>query len=354
MRRRFLAWAAAAIVAAGAGLWTGEPARAAAPENRGRFVVAIMGDVPTGGASYVRLATYDLRSTGTVRMDYWSWNQDTLIPIARTPYRTDGCAHDCGVFTSGGFEGAPKTLFGTWTADSALVHITWSTGNAESWRYTHRDGKLVVRPAAPLVPGQQFEVDVRYAGTLREITPFEQIVHAFLFSLPVFALAMVAVLHWPQARALFDPGDAPAQAWRLAWKSPAFEAGAFVAPRTPTEAALATLFAEALGVERVGADADFFALGGDSLLAVHLLLAIAQRFGRDPGLGALFATPTVEGLAARLDTGEGTTPDHGLAPLITLAQGDAARAPTASPRCDSDRARTAVGCPVIVDRWRDS
>ena len=67
--------------------------------------------------------------------------------------------------------------------------------------------------------------DVRYANTLREITPFEQFVHVFLVALPMFALAVVAVLHWPHAHALVDPGDAPAQAWRLAWKSPPFEAG---------------------------------------------------------------------------------------------------------------------------------
>ena len=70
--------------------------------------------------------------------------------------------------------------------------------------------------------------DLRYANALRDITPFEQFVHAFLFSLPLFALAVVAVLHWPQASAVFDPADAPAQAWRLASKSPPFETGVIV------------------------------------------------------------------------------------------------------------------------------
>ncbi|MET0328859.1 MAG: amino acid adenylation domain-containing protein, partial [Luteimonas sp.] len=131
--------------------------------------------------------------------------------------------------------------------------------------------------------------------------------------------AFVALAQWPvTANGKLDRDALPA---------PAFEAGVLVAPRTPTEIILAGLFADALGVERVGADADFFALGGDSLLAVHLLLAIGQRFGRDPGLGALFASPTVEGLAAALDAGEGAVPDHGLSPLITLGQGDARRAP---------------------------
>lgn len=130
--------------------------------------------------------------------------------------------------------------------------------------------------------------------------------------------AFVALADWPvTANGKLDRDALPA---------PAFEAGAFVAPRTPTETALAGLFAQALGLERVGGDGDFFALGGDSLSAVHLLLAIQRRFGRDPGLGALFATPTVAGIAALLDADEATT-DHGLGPTLALARGDAALAP---------------------------
>nr|WP_255492750.1 amino acid adenylation domain-containing protein [Luteimonas sp. RC10] len=129
--------------------------------------------------------------------------------------------------------------------------------------------------------------------------------------------AFVALATWPvTANGKLDRDALPA---------PAFDAGAFVAPRTPTEAAVAELFAQALGVARVGGDGDFFALGGDSLSAVHLLLAIQRRFGRDPGLGALFATPTVAGIAALLDADE-ATPDHGLGPTIALARGDAALA----------------------------
>lgn len=130
--------------------------------------------------------------------------------------------------------------------------------------------------------------------------------------------AFVALETWPvTANGKLD---------RAALPAPAFEAGAFVAPRTPTEAAVAELFAQALGLERVGGDGDFFALGGDSLSAVHLLLAIQRRFGRDPGLGALFAAPTVAGIAALLDADD-AAPDHGLGPTIALARGEAARAP---------------------------
>lgn len=114
---------------------------------------------------------------------------------------------------------------------------------------------------------------------------------------------------------------------RRALPAPAVDGAAGRVPRGDTERALAPLFARALGLEEVAADADFFALGGDSLSAVHLLLDIARRFGHDPGLGAMFATPTVEGIAVLLDQASGQAPDHGLALLIRLGAGDPALAP---------------------------
>ncbi len=114
---------------------------------------------------------------------------------------------------------------------------------------------------------------------------------------------------------------------RAALPAPVVEGDAGRAPQSDTEHVLAGLFAQALGTQRVGADADFFALGGDSLTAVHLLLAIQRRFGRDPGLGALFASPTVAALSALLDASADAAADDGLGPLIQLARGDAALAP---------------------------
>lgn len=108
---------------------------------------------------------------------------------------------------------------------------------------------------------------------------------------------------------------------------PPLDAGQGVALQTDSEHAMAALFAQVLELDRpIGADADFFALGGDSLSAVHLLLAIQQRWSRDPGLGALFAAPTVAGLAALVDADDAGT-DHGLAPMIRLVEGDPALAP---------------------------
>ena len=72
------------------------------------------------------------------------------------------------------------------------------------------------------------------------------------------------------------------------------------APRTPLEEVLCALFAEVLGVERVGIDDDFFSLGGHSLLAVTLVSRLQTTARVDLSLDALFDTPRIADLAVRL------------------------------------------------------
>uniref|UniRef100_UPI00245718B1 thioester reductase domain-containing protein n=1 Tax=Nocardia cyriacigeorgica TaxID=135487 RepID=UPI00245718B1 len=67
-------------------------------------------------------------------------------------------------------------------------------------------------------------------------------------------------------------------------------------PATPAQRRVAAVFADVLGLESVGATADFFALGGTSLTATQ----VAARLGT--GVRTIFDTPTVASLAARLDT----------------------------------------------------
>lgn len=71
--------------------------------------------------------------------------------------------------------------------------------------------------------------DIRYAAPLRHISTFEQFVHAFLIALPLAALGIVIVLHWPAFTALLAIGDAPRDAWALRWREPPFETGTIVA-----------------------------------------------------------------------------------------------------------------------------
>lgn len=72
------------------------------------------------------------------------------------------------------------------------------------------------------------------------------------------------------------------------------------APRTPREEVLCGLFAEALGVGRIGIEDNFFDLGGDSLTAAGLVSRVNLAFGTAVSITALFDSPTVEGLAERL------------------------------------------------------
>ena len=76
----------------------------------------------------------------------------------------------------------------------------------------------------------------------------------------------------------------------------------YVAPRNDTETQLATIWAEALGAERVGIYDDFFALGGHSLLAARTVARIRRELNADVALKLLFDCPTIASFAAALDT----------------------------------------------------
>ncbi len=72
----------------------------------------------------------------------------------------------------------------------------------------------------------------------------------------------------------------------------------YVAPSGPIEQALASLWEEVLGVERVGVQDDFFDLGGHSLLAVRMLGRLHDTLGLTVPLASLFESSTIRELAA--------------------------------------------------------
>ncbi len=111
----------------------------------------------------------------------------------------------------------------------------------------------------------------------------------------------------------------------------AAEPAAGEAPRSWTEELLAGMFAELLGLPRVGRGESFFALGGHSLLATQAVSRIRAAFGVEMTLRALFEAPTVAALAVKVEAlrarGEapvapplGQAPRQGVLPLSFAQQ----------------------------------
>jgi amino acid adenylation domain-containing protein len=74
----------------------------------------------------------------------------------------------------------------------------------------------------------------------------------------------------------------------------------YVAPRTPTEEVVASIWAEVLRLDRVGVHDNFFELGGHSLLAMRVMARVRDSFAVELPLRAMFDEPTVGDMAKRI------------------------------------------------------
>jgi len=91
----------------------------------------------------------------------------------------------------------------------------------------------------------------------------------------------------------------------------------YAAPRNEMEEAICRIWAETLGIERVGVEDSFFDLGGHSLLATRVMSQVRSEFGIEVPLRVLFEQPKVAGFALEVEKlqREGQTPEFSISPV---------------------------------------
>ena len=167
-------------------------------------------------------------------------------------------------------------------------------GDIQAALHLHPDVRESVVLAREETPGAKRLVAYIVAGDQR--TPTVDDLRAFLRTrLPEYMLPswFVFVANLPRT----PNGKLDTQALPALEADRANLGQTYVAPRTPIEQILADIWAAALGLDQVGVDDSFFALGGHSLLVAQVIYQANTAFAVDLPLRALFDEPTIAGLA---------------------------------------------------------
>ncbi|WP_413465005.1 amino acid adenylation domain-containing protein [Aerosakkonema funiforme] len=94
----------------------------------------------------------------------------------------------------------------------------------------------------------------------------------------------------------------------------------YAEPRTPVEKVLAGIWAEILGVERVGINDNFIELGGQSLLAIQIISRVRETYQVELPLRCLFDEPTVAGLAQQIEIARREKPGWQLPAIAPISR----------------------------------
>jgi acyl carrier protein len=195
---------------------------------------------------------------------------------------------------------------GRWRADGAIEFLGRDDGQVKVRGFRIELGEIEARLCE--LPG------VRKAAVLaREDTPGDQRLVAYLEgadapaaeALKAHLSARLPEFMVPAAYVRLDalPLSSNGKVDRGALPAPdahAYAARGYEAPEGDTERALAEIWAELLGVDRVGRHDTFFGLGGHSLLATKLILRIRREMKVDLALRDVFRMPVLSSLAEHL------------------------------------------------------
>lgn len=187
------------------------------------------------------------------------------------------------------------------------VEISWSAGGRAGFfdvlltrGPTSRSVALgasmpIVRERHEEAPLTTYANDPLQAGTLRSLTPMLQ--DTLRRKLPDYMA--------PSALVILEslPLTANGKVDRRALPAPVMShlSDSYEAPGNPTEEALATIWADILGVDQVGIRDNFFDLGGHSISATQVVSQVYQSFGADLSVQSIFDRPTIAQLAEAIE-----------------------------------------------------
>ncbi|GAB1541194.1 hypothetical protein NUACC21_38640 [Scytonema sp. NUACC21] len=97
-------------------------------------------------------------------------------------------------------------------------------------------------------------------------------------------------------------------------------AGGYVPPRTPVEKVLVTIFAEVLGLKRVGIHDNFFELGGHSLLATQLVSRVRDALQVELPLRSVFEARTIAELSKVVESFKESNAQNQAPALVPLSR----------------------------------
>jgi len=95
---------------------------------------------------------------------------------------------------------------------------------------------------------------------------------------------------------------------------------AYAVPRTPIEETLARVWAQILGIERIGVRDNFFEIGGHSLLATRVMSRVRDAFNVDLPLRAFFENPTIAQLAELVEEARGRGEENRTQAIVRISR----------------------------------